>query len=154
MTSRIGRFQLDLFQCASKIENVKFREKIDVPIAIAKTMDELVAFYTKVFDILKLGEENQINDTYRSRIWLFRNARFCARIAKDFTMQTKLGKFLEKLFFMDVSNATPQKVIDLCCCFGSIEGAGSNMFWLYANRSLNYVLDNTTLNGEGPIDAS
>ena len=67
-------------------------------------------------------------------------------------MQTKVGMYLEKLFFMDAAFCSPEQVLEFGICLGDIEGAGSNVFWLYANRNAQELLDNTKQDGEGPID--
>jgi hypothetical protein len=67
-------------------------------------------------------------------------------------MQTKVGMYLEKLFFMDVASCSPEQVLELGISFGDIEGAGSNVFWLYANRTLLEMIANTRAEGDGPID--
>lgn len=46
MSARLGKLQMDLFHCVYKIELVEFREKVDVAVEIAKSMQELIIFYT------------------------------------------------------------------------------------------------------------
>ena len=66
------------------------------------------------------------------------------RLARDFTLQTALGYQIEKLFYMAISNSTHYDWFDLSLCFGNIEGAGSTVYWLHANRNLSEMLDNTS----------
>ena len=44
---------------------------------------------------------------FGQKIALYRGLRFNCRISEDYTLQTQLSLFLEKLFFMDVANHTP-----------------------------------------------
>jgi hypothetical protein len=53
---------------------------------------------------------------------------------------------------MDVANCSPHQLIELSNCFGEIEGAGSNIFWLLANRTVLELLENTKPNGDGPVN--
>lgn len=50
---------------------------------------------------------------------------------------------------MDVANCSPHQLLKLSCSFCDIEGTGSNIFWLLANRSLLELVENTLPDGKG-----
>lgn len=55
---------------------------------------------------------------------------------------------------MDVANCSPQQLLELSCSFCDIEGSGSNIYWMLANRSVLTLLDNTRPDGNGAVNVS
>ena len=47
---------MDQFMLISKIELIEFREKIEVPVHVAKSLCELIRFTTEIFEYLELGK--------------------------------------------------------------------------------------------------
>jgi hypothetical protein len=48
LTEKLSKLLLDLCHCVYKIDSVEFREKVDVPIHIAKTLSEFIQFVEAV----------------------------------------------------------------------------------------------------------
>jgi hypothetical protein len=79
----------------SKIELIEFREKIEVPVHVAKCLCELIRFTTAIFEYLELskhprGEFDQTAEgNYKKNLYsLF---RMFSKVARDFNMQTNVG---------------------------------------------------------------
>lgn len=145
----MSKLLLELCHCVYRIDSVEFREKIDVPIHIAKTLSEFIQFVESVHRTLDPSKGSD-----QGKATLQKLTKHFSRLARDYTMQTKVGMYLEKLFYMDVASCSPDQVLDLGVSFGDIEGAGSNVFWLYANRNAMEMIDNTKIEGQGPVDPS
>ena len=137
-SDRLGKFFMDLCHCVKSIESVMFREKVEVPIFIAKTLSEYITLCERANSIIGyVDPKEETTDPHEiSKKQARLLARFYTKLARDYTMQTKIGMQCERLFFMDVCNSTPHQLLEFSIACGDIEGAGSNVFWLHANRNL------------------
>lgn len=78
---------MDLFHCVYKIELVEFREKVDVAVEIAKSMQELIIFYTQIKKLLMSDEDKfETSAEFGSKQHLYKGMRFNCRISQDYTM--------------------------------------------------------------------
>lgn len=108
VSQKLSRLVVDLCHCVHDIDKMEVREKVEVPLHVAEFLSSFIQFVDRIFKVLDINNINAFSQDERekSRNSVFFFTRFFTRLSKDFTMQTKIGIQLEKLYFLDVSNSS------------------------------------------------